>query len=88
MQITSRTSRQNGVTPAIGVLGGILYLVTCTAGGKPLYGVIGLAVMVAFSAFPVVLGRRSETVHPRPGSGRLKSGTGISPPAGTTARPA
>jgi hypothetical protein len=33
MQITSRTSRQYWVTPASGVLRGILYLVTFTVGG-------------------------------------------------------
>jgi hypothetical protein len=49
--------------PALGVAGGIAYLVAAWISGKPGLGLALLAIMVAFSAAVVILGRRSETVR-------------------------
>lgn len=50
-------------TPAIGVAIGLVYLVGFSIGGHPGNGVLGLCVMVGFSAILVLLSRRSETVR-------------------------
>jgi hypothetical protein len=63
MQITTKTSRMYWVTPAAGVAGGLIYLIAFWLGGKPVYGLIALGVMVAFSAAIALLGRHSETVR-------------------------
>jgi hypothetical protein len=57
-----RRDRKYWVTPATGVAIGLLYLIGFSIGGQPVTGAIALAVMVAFSAGLVLLGRRSETV--------------------------
>jgi hypothetical protein len=63
MQTTSRTSHKYLVTPIFGVLTGVVYLIAFSIGGHPLDGVLGLAVMVAFSGAVVLARRRSETVR-------------------------
>jgi hypothetical protein len=63
MQITTKTSRAYWITPATGVAVGLIYLIAFSVGGQPGTGLIGLGVMVAFSAAVAVLGRRSETVR-------------------------
>ena len=57
-----RRDRKYWVTPVTGVVIGLLYLIAFSIGGQPVPGVVALAVMVAFSAGLVLLGRRSETV--------------------------
>ncbi len=63
MQITTRTSRAYWITPATGVAIGLVYLIAFSVGGQPGNGLIGLGIMVAFSAAIALLGRRSETVR-------------------------
>ena len=63
MQTTTKTSRAYWITPATGVAVGLVYLIAFSIGGQPGNGLIGLGVMVAFSAAVVLLGRRSETVR-------------------------
>ena len=63
MQTTTKTSRLYWVTPATGVAIGLVYLIAFTIGGHPGSGLIGLGIMVAFSAAIALLGRRSETVR-------------------------
>lgn len=63
MQITTKTSRAYWVTPAIGVTVGLVYLVAFSLGGQPANGLIGLGIMVTFSAAIVLAGRRSETIR-------------------------
>jgi Na+/melibiose symporter-like transporter len=50
------------ITPALGLAIGLLFLVVFGLRGDWPTGVLFLAVMVAYSAVLVVLGRRSETV--------------------------
>ena len=63
MQTTTKTSRAYWITPATGVAVGLVYLIAFSIGGQPGNGLIGLGVMLAFSAAVVLLGRRSETVR-------------------------
>jgi hypothetical protein len=63
MQTTTKPSRLYWVTPATGVAIGLVYLIAFTIGGHPGNGLIGLGIMVAFSAAIALLGRRSETVR-------------------------
>ena len=63
MQITTKTSRAYWVTPATRVVIGLIYLIAFSLGGQPGNGLIGLGIMVAFSAAIALLGRRSETVR-------------------------
>ena len=63
MSTATKTSRMFWVTPATGVAIGLVYLIAFSIGGQPGNGLIGLGIMVAFSAAIVVLGRRSETVR-------------------------
>jgi hypothetical protein len=58
----ARRGRKYWVTPVTGVVIGFFYLIGFSIGGQPVPGVVALAVMVAFSAGLVLLGRRSETV--------------------------
>jgi hypothetical protein len=63
MQTTTKTSRAFWVTPATGVAIGLVYLIAFSIGGQPGDGLIGLGIMVAFSAAITILGRHSETVR-------------------------
>lgn len=63
MQTTRKTTSQYWSVPILGVLIGIVYLISFWIGGRPGDGVIGLAVMVAFSTVVALAGRRSETVR-------------------------
>ncbi len=63
MPTTTKTSRLFWVTPATGVAIGLVYLIAFTIGGHPGSGLIGLGIMLAFSAAIALLGRRSETVR-------------------------
>jgi uncharacterized membrane protein len=63
MQTTTKASRVYWATPAIGAAVGLIYLIAFTIGGQPVAGLIGLGIMVAFSAGIALLGRRSETVR-------------------------
>ena len=63
MQTTTKTNRRYWSTPAVGVAGGLIYLIAFSLGGKPGYGLIALGVMVVFSAVIALGGRRSETVR-------------------------
>ena len=51
------------VTPAIGLLAGLVFLLSAWAGGHPGVGAVMLAVMAVFAAALVLAGRRSETVR-------------------------
>jgi hypothetical protein len=63
MPTTTKTNRTYWVTPAAGVAIGLIYLIAFSLGGQPGNGLIGLGIMVAFSAAIALLGRRSETVR-------------------------
>jgi hypothetical protein len=63
MQTTPRTSRKHLATPIFGVLMGVVYLVALSVGGQPLFGVVALAIMVAFSLALLLARRHSETVR-------------------------
>ena len=63
MQITTKTSRAYWITPATGVVIGLVYLIAFSIGGQPGNGLIGLGIMLAFSVAIALLGRRSETVR-------------------------
>ncbi len=60
---SAKTGRAYWITPATGVAIGLVYLIAFSIGGQPGSGLIGLGVMVAFSAGIALLGRRSETVR-------------------------
>lgn len=60
---TMRRNRQYWATPVLGVAIGLAYLIAFWMGGRPMDGVIGLVVMLAFTGALLVLGRRSETVQ-------------------------
>ena len=59
MQITTKTSRAYWVTPATGVAIGLVYLIAFSLGGQPGNGLIGLGIMVAFSA-AIALARAAQ----------------------------
>jgi hypothetical protein len=63
MPTTTKANRTYWVTPAVGVAIGLIYLIAFSLGGQPGNGLIGLGIMVAFSAAIALLGRRSETVR-------------------------
>ncbi|HEX3388715.1 MAG TPA: hypothetical protein VHT94_06735 [Streptosporangiaceae bacterium] len=63
MQTTTKTNRKFWITPAVGVAGGLVYLIAFSLGGHPGYGLAGLGVMVVFSAAIALAGLRSETVR-------------------------
>ena len=63
MSTIRKTNRQYWVTPIVGVLIGVVYLVAFSIGGRPGDGLFGLAVMVVFSAAVALVGYRSETVR-------------------------
>jgi hypothetical protein len=62
MQTTAKTSRKYLATPIFGAAMGVVYLVAFLVAGNPVDGVLGFAVMVAFSAALLLASRRSETV--------------------------
>jgi hypothetical protein len=62
MQTTTKASRKYLATPIFGAAMGVVYLVAFLVAGNPVDGVIGFAVMVAFSAVLLLASRRSETV--------------------------
>ena len=59
---TTKTSRKYLATPIFGVLMGLVYLVALSVAGQPVWGVLALAIMVAFSGALLLARRRSETV--------------------------
>jgi hypothetical protein len=61
MQTTTK-SRKYLATPIFGAAMGVVYLVAFLVAGNPVDGVLGFAVMVAFSAVLLLASRRSETV--------------------------
>ena len=63
MQTVFRPNRQYWGTLALGAGIGVVYLIGFVIGGKPLDGVIALAIMVGFSGALYVIARRSETVR-------------------------
>jgi len=63
MQTTSRNNRQYWGTLALGAGIGVVYLVGFVIGGKPLDGVVSLAIMVGFTGGVALIARRSETVR-------------------------
>jgi hypothetical protein len=63
MQTTIRASRKYLATPIFGAAMGVVYLVAFLVAGDPLDGVLGFAVMIAFSAALLLARRRSETVR-------------------------
>jgi hypothetical protein len=63
MPNTRKHTLQYWSTPVIGVLIGLVYLAGFSIGGRPGDGLVGLAIMVVFSAAMVLIGRHSETVR-------------------------
>jgi hypothetical protein len=63
MQTMSRPNRQYWGTLALGAGIGVVYLIGFVIGGKPLDGVIPLAIMLGFSGALYVIAQRSETVR-------------------------
>jgi hypothetical protein len=63
MQTMSRPNRQYWGTLALGTGIGAVYLIGFVIGGRPLDGVIALAIMVGFSGAMYLVARRSETVR-------------------------
>jgi hypothetical protein len=63
MQTMSKPNRQYWGTLTLGAGIGIVYLIGFVIGGKPLDGVIALAIMVGFSGAMYLVARRSETVR-------------------------
>jgi len=59
---TPKTSRKYLATPIFGVAMGLVYLVALSVAGQPVWGVLALAIMVAFSGALLLARRRSETV--------------------------
>jgi peptidoglycan biosynthesis protein MviN/MurJ (putative lipid II flippase) len=62
MQTRTKTSRKYLATPILATAMGVVYLVALSIAGDPVYGVLALAVMVAFSGALLLARRRSETV--------------------------
>jgi hypothetical protein len=63
MQTMPRPNRQYWGTLALGAGIGVVYLIGFAIGGKPLDGVIALAIMLGFSGALYMIARRSETVR-------------------------
>jgi hypothetical protein len=59
----SASGRTFWVTPAFGVLMGIVYFVAAAVSGHPVLGLALFGLMVVFSAAVVLASRRSETVR-------------------------
>lgn len=62
-QTDTRPDTTRWVTPAVGVLIGLAYLVAGWVAGNLTFGLVGLAIMLALSAGLVLAARRSETVR-------------------------
>jgi predicted permease len=63
MRTEAKTPRQYWVTPILGLVIGIIYLISFSVGGRPLDGAIALGVMLVFSVIVAIVGFRSETVR-------------------------
>lgn len=63
MSGSAKNSAVYWTVPAICVVGGLAYLVSAWAGGRPMLGVSLLAIMLAVGAAIAYAGRRSETVR-------------------------
>jgi hypothetical protein len=63
MRTEAKTPRVYWATPILGLVIGIIYLVSFSIGGRPLDGAIALGVMVVFSVILALVGFRSETVR-------------------------
>jgi hypothetical protein len=63
MRTEARTPRVYWTTPILGLVIGIIYLISFSIGGRPLDGAIALGVMVVFSVILALVGFRSETVR-------------------------
>jgi hypothetical protein len=63
MRTEAKTPRAYWATPILGLVIGIIYLISFSIGGRPLDGAIALGVMVVFSAILALVGFRSETVR-------------------------
>jgi hypothetical protein len=63
MRTEAKTPRVYWATPILGLVIGIIYLISFSIGGRPLDGAIALGVMVVFSAILALVGFRSETVR-------------------------
>jgi hypothetical protein len=63
MRTEAKTPRQYWATPILGLVIGIIYLISFSIGGRPLDGAIALGVMVVFSVILALVGFRSETVR-------------------------
>jgi len=59
---TPKTSRKYLATPIFGAAMGVVYLVALSVAGELVWGVLALAIMVAFSGALLLARRRSETV--------------------------
>jgi hypothetical protein len=56
MQTTRKANGQYWTVPIVGVLIGLVYLIGFSIGGRPGDGVVGLTIMVVFSALIVLAG--------------------------------
>jgi hypothetical protein len=63
MRTEAKTPRVYWATPILGLVIGIIYLISFSVGGRPLDGAIALGVMVVFSVILALVGFRSETVR-------------------------
>jgi hypothetical protein len=63
MRTEAKTPRVYWATPILGLVIGIIYLISFSIGGRPLDGAIALGVMVVFSLILALVGFRSETVR-------------------------
>ena len=59
---TPKMSRKYPATPIFGAAMGVVYLVALSIAGQPVWGVLALAIMVAFSGALLLARRRSETM--------------------------
>jgi hypothetical protein len=63
MRTEAKTPRVYWATPILGLVIGIIYLISFSIGGRPIDGAIALGVMVVFSVILALVGFRSETVR-------------------------